>query len=100
MQINMLALNDEGNIVRHPVRAEETSYAIVPGFRFAYVNFYNEVVILEVSRGITLCKGATRYQALTRAEIKLFGWTSEDFAQKRAPYEIINGEYSTTEKTA
>lgn len=95
----MLALNDEGNIVRHPVQADEMAHAIVPGYRFAFCKFGQDVLILEVTRGLTISAGITRYQAMTRAEIRLFGLTPEDFAQKLAPYEIINGEYSTTETT-
>lgn len=97
MQINMLALNDEGNIVRHPVQADEIAHTIVPGYRFAFAKLRDEVLILEVSRGVTIGAGSTRYQALTRAEIRLFGWTPEDFSKKLAQFEIINGEYSTTE---
>lgn len=93
----MLACDDAGNIVRHPVQADEMAHAIVPGYRFAFAKLGDEVIILEVSRGVTIGAGFTRYQALTRAEIRLFGWTPEDFAKKIAQFEIINGEYSTTE---
>lgn len=90
MQINMLALDEGGNTIHHPVQVVAMCHPIMPGHHFAFAAFGKECLLLELTRGVTIGRGINRWAALMAAELHIFGMTAEDFSQKINEYEIIN----------